>query len=162
MGDGGVIGLELAMSYPDRVTQLVVIGTNYRFDGLTELYRSMEEDYFITSKDYSTIRWFYRSIAPNPDYWPTLVKKVLKMWRSQPNYSIDQLAQISAPTLVMVGDNDAIKLEHTQVMSRTIPDTEMIIIPDASHMVPVEKPDFCECNDDEILESQIGIIAIHY
>jgi len=56
------------------------------------------------------------------------------------------LARIAAPTLVMVGDDDIARFDHTIALYDTIPDAQLpdaqlAVIPGASHVVPLEKPD---------------------
>jgi pimeloyl-ACP methyl ester carboxylesterase len=51
------------------------------------------------------------------------------------------LARIAAPTLVMVGDDDIAKFEHTIELFEAIPDAQLAVIPGASHVVPIEKPE---------------------
>lgn len=63
------------------------------------------------------------------------------MWTEEPCIPAEQLASISSPTLVVAGDRDAIKLEHTTSLFRAIPGAQLSIIPGASHMFITETPD---------------------
>jgi pimeloyl-ACP methyl ester carboxylesterase len=51
------------------------------------------------------------------------------------------LARIAAPTLVMAGDDDVTRFEHTFELYDTIPEAQLAVIPGASHVVPLEKSD---------------------
>ena len=63
------------------------------------------------------------------------------MWRTQPQYTLNDLGQIKAPTLVMAGEDDLIKREHTDQLAKAIPGSHESIIAGATHLVPIEKPE---------------------
>jgi pimeloyl-ACP methyl ester carboxylesterase len=139
--DGGIIGIDLAFRHPGLVKRLVVIGSNYRADGLTagsiEFTKSMNAD----TGGLSDLRDFYRRIAPDPGHWPVLIGKIREMWLGQPQYTPADLARITAPTLIIAGEHDMIRKEHTLEMARLIRGARCEIVPGASHKVPIEKAD---------------------
>ncbi len=139
--DGGIIGLDLAMKHPQLVNKLVVIGSNYHHDGLSEKAIAELQESKADDEGLALVRSFYQGLSPTPDQWPVFLAKILEMWSTQPAYSIEQLNTIEAPTLVMVGERDDIKLAHTKAMAAAIPRSQLLIIPDASHLVPLEKPE---------------------
>ncbi|MEO7003019.1 MAG: alpha/beta hydrolase [Ktedonobacterales bacterium] len=55
----------------------------------------------------------------------------------------DDREGIRCRTLVMLGDDDQVTLEHAIDLYRALPDGELAIIPGASHGLLVEKPDLC-------------------
>jgi len=63
------------------------------------------------------------------------------MVSTQPNITVEQLGRISAPTLVLAGDDDMISLEHTSALFRATPNSELAVVPGTSHTLPMEKPD---------------------
>src|SRR5262249_50412490 len=101
--DGGIIGLDLAMHHPERVGRLVAIGANYDVSGLQPLPPA---DASPDAAELEALRRFYERLAPDPAHWPVFYRKIVAMWRSQPRYSLDELAQIKAPTLVVAGELD--------------------------------------------------------
>lgn len=140
--DGGIVGLLVAMARPDLVRKLVVIGTNYdvagTVPGALEDLLSMRAD----SDDLAMLRTPYEKTSPDgPGHWPVVVAKFLEMAATQPHIRIEQLGQITAPTLVMVGDDDLVALDHTASLFQAIPNAELAVVPGASHFVTMEKPD---------------------
>jgi pimeloyl-ACP methyl ester carboxylesterase len=64
------------------------------------------------------------------------------MFKDHPNYSLEQLGSITAPTLVMAGDRDfLISLDQTLAIYKAIPKSELCILPGANHVVSVDSPE---------------------
>ncbi len=140
--DGGIVGLLVAMARPDLVGKLVVIGTNYDVSGVVpesmEGLASLRPD----SDDLATLRTPYEAASPDgPEHWPVVVAKFKEMVATQPTIGVEELGGISASTLVVVGDDDMVTLEHTVSLYRAIPNSELAVVPGTSHLVAMEKPD---------------------
>src|ERR671926_73778 len=63
-----------------------------------------------------------------------------EMYRAEPDIPTEDLGRISAPTLVLVGDDDVVPLEHTVELYRAIPNSELAVVPGTSHVHFMEKP----------------------
>jgi pimeloyl-ACP methyl ester carboxylesterase len=131
--DGGIIGLDLAIRYPDRIGRLVAISANFDPTGIPQAGTTEIEVPRMSIK--------YWLLAKDPSYWPVIYRKVNEMWRTEPNYSLADLGRIKAPTLIMAGEFDFIKSEHTKQLAEAIPGSQMVIIKGASHAVTTDKPD---------------------
>jgi len=108
--DGGIIGLLLAIYYPDKLSKLIISGANTYPDGIRRSTLLLIKAGF----------FFTRS-------------KKLKMMLTQPNITNAQLNTIVIPTLVLAGKHDIIKEEHTRNIAANIPDSELKILKDESH-----------------------------
>ena len=62
------------------------------------------------------------------------------MWETEPHIA-DQLSAITVPVLVMAGEHDLIKPEHTQMIADRIPGAVLDIVPDAAHFIVWQQPD---------------------
>jgi pimeloyl-ACP methyl ester carboxylesterase len=60
-----------------------------------------------------------------------------------PTLSIPEIRSIRNRTLVMIGDDDEVTLEHAITLYRELADAELSVIPGASHGLLVEKPTLC-------------------
>jgi pimeloyl-ACP methyl ester carboxylesterase len=140
--DGGIVGLLVAIARPDLVRKLVAIGSNYDTTGVVpevdDMFTSMEPD----SPDMAMFRGLYEMHSPDgPEHWPVVFTKFVEMTQREPNIPVDELGRISAPTLVVAGDDDMVTLEHTVALYRAIPNSELAVVPGASHAVAIEKPE---------------------
>ena len=63
------------------------------------------------------------------------------MFVTEPNFTSEQLGSIRAPTLLIAGDHDMVRLEHAVEMFRLIPGAQLCVFPHAGHGVPMAKPD---------------------
>ena len=64
------------------------------------------------------------------------------MQRTQPNYSANDLAQISVPVAIVQSEHDEfIKREHAEYLARNIPNAEFIDLPGVSHFAPLQRPE---------------------
>jgi pimeloyl-ACP methyl ester carboxylesterase len=69
--------------------------------------------------------------------------KLYRLLAEQPHISLDQLQTIKCPTLVIGGDHDVIKEEHTMLIYKNIPRAYLWILPASGHSTPViYKDDF--------------------
>jgi pimeloyl-ACP methyl ester carboxylesterase len=135
--DGGIVGLDMAMKHPDRVRRLIAVGANYNPQGVppdTFSSAAMQE---IEGQ----AKTLYDLIAPDPSHFAAMMKKIEKMVRTEPNYTLADLGTIRCPTIIAAGEHDIIIRKHTDAMAHAIPGAKEIIVPGASHLGPLEMPD---------------------
>ncbi|MFI5666469.1 alpha/beta fold hydrolase [Streptomyces sp. NPDC051704] len=140
--DGGIVALLMASARPDLVRKVVVIGANFRPAEEAFADPAMLDAMTPGSDDLEFFRAMYEPVTPDGvGHWPVVAAKMLDMWRGQPTMTPADLARITAPTLVMTGDDDMMTLEHTIALYRGIAGSQLAIVPGASHLAPLEKPD---------------------
>jgi pimeloyl-ACP methyl ester carboxylesterase len=69
-----------------------------------------------------------------------IVAKLAVTHAHEPALTHDDLCEITCRTLVMVADDDEVRLEHAVTMYRSLPDAELAVVPGTSHGLLVEKP----------------------
>ena len=62
------------------------------------------------------------------------------MFATEPTMTTEDVARITAPTLVVVGDDDVIELSHTCALYESLPAGQLAVVPATSHALPMEKP----------------------
>jgi len=135
--DGGIVGLDMAMKHPDRVRRLIAIGANYDANGVD--WKSVDPDF--EAEITRTVRPLYEHMAPDPGHFPVVLRKVMAMVRTEPHYTEAELGRIRARTFIVAGEHDMILASHTARLAAAIPGARKIIVPGASHLGPLEKPD---------------------
>ena len=150
--DGGNIGLIVAMRRPDLVKRLVVIGANFKHEGMLD----MELDESNPVMQMMAGRYMENS-PDGPEHFEEFVNKSLVMWGAEPNMTVHDLSTISVPVLVMVGDDDAINLSHTCEMYESIPGAQLAVVPGTSHGLPLEKPETVARIIDEFFSQQLPV-----
>ncbi|MFG2323360.1 alpha/beta fold hydrolase [Streptomyces sp. NPDC048568] len=139
--DGAVVALLVALARPDLVRRVVLIGANFRPGGECFVEPGMLDAMTPDSPDMAFFREMYEPVSPDgADHWPVVAVKMIDMWRTQPTLTERELGRITAPTLVVTGDDDLMTLEHTTALYRALPDARLAVLPGASHLVPLEKP----------------------
>ena len=108
--DGGIIGLLLAIHFPETLSKLIISGANTNPSG---------------------IKWFSTAFLKTW-YFFTRSNKV-KMMLTQPDITDAELNTIITPTLVLAGHHDFIKEEHTISIAKNIPGSVLRILKGESH-----------------------------
>ena len=84
----------------------------------------------------------YAQLSATPDQFAAFAEVVRRMQRTEPNYSVRDLAEIHAPIAIVQGEHDEfIKLEHAKYLARSIPGAEFIPLPGVSHFAPLQSPE---------------------
>jgi pimeloyl-ACP methyl ester carboxylesterase len=66
--------------------------------------------------------------------------KVTRMMLDEPHIDPESLGSIAAPTLILAGDHDVIADHHTVEIFEHIPNSQLCIFPNATHMIPYDNP----------------------
>ncbi|HKC91676.1 MAG TPA: alpha/beta hydrolase, partial [Candidatus Limnocylindria bacterium] len=131
--DGAILALLIAIRRPDLTRSLVLIGANYHFDGNMPTTPG--------GSGLTILKQRYAERSPDgADHFPAVFKKSLAMFATEPTLTTDDLRTISAPALVMVGDDDLMTLAHTASLYESLPRGQLAVIPGTSHAVMLEKP----------------------
>lgn len=115
--DGANIALLFAMKYPQYVEKLILNGADLSPAGVKP---SVQIPICIGYGMVSFIALFDKGAIPK--------KEMLGLMVNQPDINPSELANLSIPTLVIVGDKDMIKDNHSRLIANSIPDSEFICI----------------------------------
>lgn len=134
--DGGVVALLVARRRPDLLERVVVIGANFHHDGLLST-----PPFDLEGPEFDAWAADYGAVSPDGiGHARVVVEKALELFATEPTLEVADLAQISVPVLVMAGDDDVARLEHTCAMYEAIPDAQLAILPASTHAVLKELP----------------------
>ena len=140
--DGAIIGLDIAMKHPERVSKLFAFAANSDPSGVADIATSDVFNAYIARAGEE-----YKRLSPTPTEYKSFVAEITRMWESQPKWSASDLAAIKVPTWIVDGDHDeAIKRENTEFMAANIPGAGLLIQPEVSHFSFLQDPE--QFNDD--------------
>lgn len=141
--DGGILGLLLATRHPELVRRLAVTGASILpvQDAVTpEVLAELEA--WKPEEDRDGRARYARVFADSASHYPLFVGKLKEMWFHQPTdheLGATELAKITALTLVIAGDHDVIRLEHTLQIYHAIPKAQLLIVPGTGHNTVVKR-----------------------
>jgi pimeloyl-ACP methyl ester carboxylesterase len=133
--------------HPGLVRRLVVVSASYTSDGAQpELHETIPS---ITPETFSgtPIETAYLEVAPNPEDFPRLVEKVGRLDATPFAWPEVDVRGIGAPTMIVVGDADVVRLEHAVEMFCLLgggamgdlagfSKARLAVLPGTSHFVP--------------------------
>ena len=122
--DGGILGLLIAIHYPDKLAKLSTFGANL-FPGEEAVFDEINKmvlDTLTNTKDSYT-------------------KRLYSLMAFQPHITEEQLSGIRCPVLIMTGDRDAVRLEHSIKIFNNIPNSNLFVMPGATHFGSYQKPE---------------------
>ena len=121
--DGGIEALLLAIRHPAKVKKVVSMAANLTPQGL-------HPDAIV----------FIRNALKDPNL-PPRDRKVTEMMLTEPQIRLTELERITAPALILASDHDMISDGHTLDIFHHIPNAQLQIFANATHMIPFDDPD---------------------
>ena len=134
--DGAIIGLDLAIYHPERLTRLFAFAANSDPSGVKDVSKSPIFTRFIVRA-----RREYEKLSPTPHGYDAFLAQITKMWATQPHFSAAELASIKVPVWIVDADHDeAIERSNTLFMADHIPGSGLLILPQVSHFAFLQDP----------------------
>ncbi|HUN76500.1 MAG TPA: alpha/beta hydrolase [Steroidobacteraceae bacterium] len=135
--DGAIIGLDLAVHSPERVTQLFAFAANSDPSGVKDVSKSAVFTGFI-----ARARREYEELSPTPRDYDAFLAQITKMWATQPHFGARELEGIKVPTWIVDADHDeAIERANTLFMADHIRGSGLLILPEVSHFAFLQDPE---------------------
>lgn len=124
--DGGNIALLFALRYPNRVRRLVANAANLFPEGMESWV--LEE-----------IMQAHRRLAHADTPQLLHEKQLLELMLREPHIDPAELGKLTAPVLVIAGDRDMIRADHTRLIAQSLPDSRLVILP-GDHFLAAANP----------------------
>lgn len=123
--DGGNIGLTFAIKHPEMVNKLVLNGANLFEKGIKERPQRRIRKAYLKAKYIDNEQSQKRA-------------EILKLMINSPNINPDSIAKLDISTLIIVGSDDVVKKEHSQMIHRKIKKSELVFI-EGDHFIAYKK-----------------------
>lgn len=147
--DGGINGILLAMRHPEKVKKMAITGANLQPD----TNAVFQEVWDLVSPEYNKLKANNHKNAEEKNQW-----KLLRLLTEQPHIPAASLGKITCPTLVIGGDHDVIREEHTILIYHSIPKSDLWILPNSGHSTPVVYKDLFNATVDSFLTKPYRVI----
>lgn len=126
--DGGIEGLLLSIHHPKKVKKLAITGANLEPD-TSAVFPEVRN---IVMPIYNLLKSNTNKNALQKNQW-----KLIRLLMDEPHIPLSQVRTIKCPTLVIGGDHDVIKEEHTMLIFKNIPNAYLWILPNSGHSTPL-------------------------
>ncbi|WP_228412482.1 alpha/beta fold hydrolase [Chryseobacterium sp. G0240] len=151
--DGGINGLLLCIRHPEKVKKLIITGANLRPDSTavqSDVFKRVSSNYTKFKDQFAK-----NNNKTDLDYSVLKYKRLLS---EQPNIDPKALHSIKVPVLVIGGDYDVIKPEHTLEIFRNIPKANLWILPNSGHSTLVVYTDEFNTKADTFFKTKFRVI----
>ena len=142
---GGQVAYQFAIQSPKRLRKLVIISSVYKSEGwvaeVTDVFKTMKPELFANSP----LQTAYDAVAPDKTKWTKFLEQMIALAGEPFNMGDDNIAKITAPVLIISGDNDGMdKIELAKTYKllgggvaadmQPMPKSHLAIIPNQSHV----------------------------
>jgi pimeloyl-ACP methyl ester carboxylesterase len=149
---GGGVALQLAIRHPELVRKLVAISATYKSEGMYPEVRAMIETITPEAFAGSPIEAEYLRLAPNKAGLPNLMRKLIQLDTEVQDWPAEDIRAITAPILLIIGDADVVRPEHTLELFRLLgggvigdfaglPKARLAVLPGATHVTVMDQTD---------------------
>jgi pimeloyl-ACP methyl ester carboxylesterase len=142
---GAGVALQLTVDYPDRVGRLIAASAGYASDGfhpeISNPALHATSTRMPTAEDFGQMREAYERVAPDPGHFEAFAAKASQAANNLKGWTAAELGGITAPTLLVFGDHDFIRLEHAVQMHELIPGSQLAVLPGTTHMGVLRRAD---------------------
>jgi len=147
---GAGVALQTAMRHPAVVRKLALASVTYQSSGLyPELLAGIQQQ---KPEDLAATPFYkeYLKIAPHPEDFPRLFARQQQLDSELQNWSAEAIRAITAPTLLISGDADIVRPEHTIQLFRLLgggapgdltgtPRSQLAVLPGTTHLTLVQR-----------------------
>ncbi len=126
--NGGHTTLELAMHHPEIVDKIIVASAFYKRSGLPPQFWEFMKNGTINDMP-KPLKDGFLKVTPDSAKLQNLFEKCAYRMINFKDWSDDDLRSIKAKTLIVSADRDVAPPEHTVLMHRLIPNSQLLILP---------------------------------
>ncbi len=132
---GALTATGVAVRHPSKVRRLVLAAAHIRPDGYhSEITAPEQNDPRLpTEQEFATWQKAYEAVAPKPDDFFPFLERMQPVVHDWPGWTDDDVRSVIAPTLIVIGDRDFVRLDHAAEMLELFPDSRLAVLPGTRH-----------------------------
>jgi pimeloyl-ACP methyl ester carboxylesterase len=140
---GALTATSLAVRHPAKVRRLVLAASNIRADGYHPEITAPEQDdpRLPTQEEFETWKADYEEVAPNPAGLFPFLERLQPVVHDMAGWTAEEIRSITAPTLLVIGDRDFVRLDHAAEMLDLFPDCRLAVLPATRHTEVMQRTD---------------------
>lgn len=140
---GALTATSLAVRHPGKVRRLVLAASNIRPDGYHPEITAPEQDDPRLPTEAEFVLWQadYEAVAPDPANLFPLLERLQPVVHAMDGWTAEQIRSIAAPTFLVIGDCDFVRLEHAAEMLDLFPDCRLAVLPATRHNELMQRTD---------------------
>ena len=116
---GAVAGLQVAIRHPAKVNKLVAASVAYDVEGWQPEFKAMIPAMKVEAMLELPFAAEYKKLAPNPDGFPELARKLIQL-EKEPMAWAEDVKAVKTPILIISGDADVATVEHSVALFRLL------------------------------------------
>ena len=134
---GGAVALHLAIKHPELVRKLIVSSVSFHPDGDRPENAEAVEALTVDAIAGTPMEQEYQAKSPNPDRLQDLLDKLGRFDAGFTGWADADIQGIAAPTLITVGDCDAVRLDNGDFVG--VPASQLAVLPGTTHFFGLAK-----------------------
>jgi pimeloyl-ACP methyl ester carboxylesterase len=165
---GSIAGLQLAIRHPAKVNKLVFASGSYDVKGFQPEFAAMIPQMTVDMFVGMPLAADYRKLAPNPNGFPELVRKLIAL-EKEPMAWEAEVKALKTPVLIITGDADVVTLEHSVSlfrllgggvagdMGKPLAASRLAVLPATAHTAVITQPDLLHAFIEPFLQGKTPI-----
>lgn len=148
---GGAVATELAVRHPQLVRKIVVSSSSFSREGDRSESEAAIDEITVDMIAGSPMEQEYLAKSPNPEGLQVLLDKLGRFDHDFEGWSEAEIEGIAAPTLITVGDCDAVRLDHAVRFLQLrggdvngdlagVPASQLAVLPGTTHFFGLSRP----------------------
>jgi pimeloyl-ACP methyl ester carboxylesterase len=127
--NGGTTALQIAIRHPALVNKLVLLSAAFKRDGMQPGFFEGFKNASLEKMMPAPLKAAYLKANPDPKGLQAMFDRDVARMVAFKDISPAAIAAITAPAMVINGDNDVVRPEHALELARTLPHARLAILP---------------------------------
>ena len=140
--DGMRVGALVVMKRPDLVDRFIGMAGSFNASGNAVDPKEFGDE--LRADPWPSLVESYAALSPDgPEHLTTFLGKLTDLWLEMPQIDLDALSTIHNPVLLVQGDDDMVRVEHSAAAARALGNGRLAVLP-GTHLFPVDSPDLLD------------------